>query len=152
MVSNDTPELTARPPDEAEINLARDLTRRLAPPSRRQLSMRLAEDGEAEEIALSSHIVELLLQVLTETAKGNAVTIVPIHAELTTQQSADLLGVSRPFLIGLLEKGEIEFRRVGTHRRVRYQDLAAYAERQRAARKAALDELSAIGQELQLDD
>ncbi|QDU66217.1 hypothetical protein [Engelhardtia mirabilis] len=99
MVSNDTPELTARPPDEAGINLARELTRRLAPPSRRQLSTWLAEDGEAEEIALSPHIVELLLQVLTETAKGNAVTIVPIHAELTTQQSADLLGVSRPFLI-----------------------------------------------------
>ena len=70
------------------------------------------------EIQIPSSALQLLGALLTEFAKGNAVTMLPVHAELTTQQASDLLGVSRPFLVEQLEKGELPFRKVGTHRRV----------------------------------
>ena len=147
-----TTELSAHTPDDAEARLARDLSRKLSPFVREGLSVYHTEGEQTLELPLTAHIVRILLRVLTEVARGNAVTIVPIHAELTTQQAADLLAVSRPFLIGLLEDDQIPFRLVGTHRRVRFTDLAEYQKRQCHNRSQALDELSAIGQELELDD
>jgi excisionase family DNA binding protein len=87
---------------------------------------------------------------LTEIGQDNALSIIPIHAELTTQEAADVLNISRPFLVRLLEKGDIPFHKIGTQRRVRYQDVIAYKKRIDAERRQALDELAAQAQELNM--
>lgn len=94
--------------------------------------------------------VELLATVLSHMAAGRTVSIVPEHAELTTQQAADMLNVSRPFLIGLLEAGEIDYRKVGTHRRIKAQSLIEYQRQDDQKRRAAADELTALDQEMGL--
>ena len=88
--------------------------------------------------------------MLEEIAEGNAVSVVLVQAELMTQQAAEMLGVSRPFLAGLLE-GALPFHKVGTHRRVRLGDLLIYKRREHEARQQTLDELVRQGQELGLD-
>jgi excisionase family DNA binding protein len=93
-------------------------------------------------------VARLLTHILTEMAEGNAVTMIPIHAEMTTQEAADFLNVSRPHLISLLEKREIPFHKVGTHRRVRFQDVQDYKDRLTANRSQALDDLARVSQEL----
>lgn len=108
-------------------------------------------EDSREELLLPRAAVELLVGVLTHMAAGRGVSIVPEHAELTTQQAADMLNVSRPHLIGLLQAEEIEYRKVGTHRRVKAASLMEYMRRDDRRRREAADELSAMNQELGLD-
>ncbi|MEU5994835.1 helix-turn-helix domain-containing protein [Spirillospora sp. NPDC047418] len=108
----------------------------------------MAELGGDEALVLPREAVSLLAYILTQAAAGRGVSVMPSHAELTTQQAADLLNVSRPYLIGLLEGGTIPFKRVGRHRRVRYDDLMAYKRESEAQSRAAVDELTELGQEL----
>lgn len=111
----------------------------------------VAVEDSQEELLLPRSSVELLVGVLAHMAAGRGVSIVPDHAELTTQQAADMLNVSRPHLIGLLHAGEITYRKVGTHRRVRAASLLEYMRRDDQRRREAADELSAMTRELGLD-
>jgi excisionase family DNA binding protein len=99
-----------------------------------------------EPVVLPAAAVRMLGSLLAELAKGNAVTLMPHHAELTTQQAAGLPNVSRPFLVGLLESGQLPFHKVGTHRRVRYSDLITFKRRRDNESEAALRELAALSQ------
>lgn len=130
--------------EEAKVAL-RALTalprRRSAAP--RTVEVRANDEGSPISVSVPREAFELFLEILGQMANGNAVTIVPVHAELTTQQAADLLNVSRPFLVGLLDQGKIPFRLVGTHRRVKFADLMDYKQRNEAETKDVLDELTA---------
>lgn len=130
-------------PSEQDAELAATASRALARASKDSLTVRL-EDGA--ELLLPKAATRLLSHLLMEMGQGNAVTIIPIHAELTTQQAADYLNVSRPHLVGLLESGKLPHHKTGTHRRVRFTDLSAYKQKFEAERKSALDELAAQAQ------
>ncbi|HTV48195.1 MAG TPA: helix-turn-helix domain-containing protein [Phycisphaerae bacterium] len=136
-------------PTEAQRQLANESSQRLAQYAKRDLKIQIA-NGHGKTITLPALAVRLLVRLLAEMAAGHAVTLVPIHAELTTQQAADALGVSRPFLVRLLDEGKIPSRKVGTHRRVLFRDLMAYRQKFDRQRLKALDELAAQAQELKL--
>jgi len=106
--------------------------------------------NQAHQIELPTTALRLLADVLTEMADGNAVQVVPVHAELTTQEAADLLNVSRPHLVKLLEDGEIPFHRTGKHRRVRLADLMQYKEARMRVSEATMAELARQAQELNM--
>lgn len=107
-------------------------------------------EDSGECLTLPRAAADLLTRVLAHMAVGQSVTVVPTNAELTTQEAADLLNVSRPFLIGLLTAGEIEHRMVGTHRRVLAESLLRYRAVDDAQRRRHADELTALTQELGL--
>ncbi len=114
-----------------------------------RLHLKIASNNnESEDLILPGYAINLLLAMLTEMSKGNAITVMPIHAELSTQETAELLKVSRPHLVDLLEQGKIPFRKVGTHRRVLANDVFDYKQRIDEARLKALDDLAAQAQEL----
>ena len=102
------------------------------------------DDANAFEVSVD--VVELLIQVLGQTAGGNAVAVAPVEAELTTQQAADLLNVSRPYFVKLLDQRKIPFRRVGNRRRVLLADLVAFKHYDESERREIAAELTAAGQ------
>jgi excisionase family DNA binding protein len=103
---------------------------------------------QGEELALPASLIHLLWQAAQLLLKGEAVTIVPVDKEITTQEGADLLNMSRQYLVQLLEQGDIPFTKTGTHRRIKFGDLLAYKERRDARRRQVLDELTVLGQEM----
>ena len=111
-----------------------------------------ADGAQAMKIGLPPPIIRLLAEALKEMAAGNAVTLLPVPAELTTQQAAELLRVSRPSLIKMLDAGKLPFRKVGAHRRVRYEDALLYITNERARRARVMDELVAETERLGLYD
>lgn len=137
-------------PNEAEARQAQESSRLLASVlgDRTEVQVKLVDSDET--LAIPASAMRLLVHILAEMAQGNAVTLIPVHAELTTQQAASFLNVSRPFLIQTLEKGDIPFRKVGTHRRIRFQDLIEYKRQIDAKRLKTLEELSAQAQELDM--
>lgn len=153
-----------RPPTESESRLALESSRRLGSlladvlvPGDGNGSNRTAEivvrvDGKpaGEPLKVPASVLRLLGSILDEMAQGNAMTLTPIHAELTTKQAADLLNVSRPYLCKLLDTEMIPHRKVGRHRRVRFTDLMDYKQRTDEARSRVLDELVAQAQELDM--
>src|SRR5262245_60301575 len=139
-------------PTETDAALAKESGRRLAAHLGRteELHLEVRSDAASEELVLPAPALRLLVHLLTEMGRGHSVSLTPIHAELTTQQAADLLNVSRPHLVKLLDEGAVPSRKVGTHRRVRLEDLLAYKREFLAQRHAALDELQALSQELDM--
>lgn len=138
-------------PSEADARLALESSRQLASRKlgkRSSVRLRLDDGDDTEPMVVPTSVVRLLLHVLTEMSQGNAVTLIPTHAELTTQQAADLLNVSRPYVVKLLDEGKIPSRTVGKYRRVRFDDLMAYKRKDDDARAKVLDQLSAEAQEL----
>ncbi|MFJ2261399.1 helix-turn-helix domain-containing protein [Streptomyces sp. NPDC087844] len=113
-----------------------------------QINVTVQDEVDREPLALPREAVELLASLLAHLGAGRAVSVVPSDAELTTQQAADMLNVSRPFLVGLLEAGEIEFRTVGTHRRITASSLLEYKHRDDRRRRLVADELTQLGQEM----
>jgi excisionase family DNA binding protein len=112
-----------------------------------------AEDGVAEtQVVIPAVAFRFFVDVLAEVANGNTVTVAPVHAELTTQQAADVLNVSRPYLIRLLDEGRIPFRRVGNRRKVQLVDILDHKRRDDAARQQVLDELAREAEGLGLYD
>ena len=144
-------------PTAADAKLAGESSLRLAKillhKRKKPVSLHIQREGvPAETITIPMAAFRMLNDILTEMAKGNAVTLMPVHAELTTQQAADVLNVSRPFLVEKLENGVIPFRKVGSHRRVLFRDLMAYKNKIDSARLKTLKELAALDQELGLYD
>jgi len=139
-------------PTEADTMLARESLQRLSQildADKSDLRIRIqGNEQPGEDITLPMPVFRLLKDILAEMAKGYGVTLLSVRAELTTQQAADLLNVSRPYLIGLLEARKIPFRLVGQHRRVRLDDLMAYKRKDDETRSRIADELTADAQEL----
>ena len=138
-------------PDSESLGLARasaaELSRLLAehPESNRA---RVQMDGH--DMILPRQALELLKGLLVEMAQGHAVTIMPTHAELTTQEAANILNVSRPYLVKLLEDGKIPCTKVGSHRRVLFSDLMKYKQSSKEKSKAIMDELTEQAQKLNM--
>lgn len=138
-----------QPPSARDVALARLSEQYLAPYAERDrpLAVRLLEAEPDRSVELPASAVALLVEILRAMADGRGVTIIPENAELTTVQAAEILNVSRPFLIKLLEEGNIPYRKVGKHRRIRMEDVIGYKQRIDREREAILDELVADAQE-----
>lgn len=134
-------------PTAAESEVAKSSSRLLAACIGEGDAARLKVIVGHEEIEVPVTALRLLVQILAQMAKGNGVTLMPVHAELTTQEAADFLNVSRPFVIGLIEKGELPATLVGTHRRIKFQDLMDYRQRSLVTRKQLVDEMAREDQE-----
>ncbi|MGX5804836.1 helix-turn-helix domain-containing protein [Bradyrhizobium sp. Arg314] len=133
-------------PSAADAELAAQASRQLSRTKHEGAELRVQVGNET--LRLPKSVGDLLYHLLTEMGQGNAVTIIPIHAELTTQEAADHLNVSRPYLVRLLEEGKLPFNMVGTHRRVKFSDLATYRNNAEEERKRVMEELAAQAQEL----
>jgi len=133
-------------PSDQDVILAQESSRTLALyMGKNDLVSVTLEDGS--KLVLPNSLMRFMLDVLVQVSQGNSVTMTPIHAELTTQQAADYLNVSRPYLVDeLLEKGAIPFRKVGTRRRVLFQDVLTYKQQIDQARLDTLDAMVAHDQ------
>jgi excisionase family DNA binding protein len=133
---------------DAAKGLAPLVTKKRARPT---VTIEARDDATRARVQVPMPALRLFLTILQELAKGHAVTLVPHGKEFTTQEAADFLNVSRPHVISLLEARKLPFRKVGTHRRIRVEDLLAFKERDDEERRRIADELTREGQEIGLD-
>ena len=137
------------PPNEQESTLARTSKQLLSRYTQtdQPLVLRVIDAEHDDPIELPAGAVEMLIDILGAMAAGQGIALIPENAELTTVQAAEILNVSRPFLVNLLEDGEIPYRKVGQHRRIRLEDVMNYKEAIDLEREAVLDQLVADAQE-----
>jgi excisionase family DNA binding protein len=110
----------------------------------------MSEEATAQTITIPASALHILAEALSQISLGNAVKIVPIKREFSTSEAAELLNVSRPYLVGLLESGQIPFRKVGTRRRILFEDVMTYKQNIDIQREQTLAELAAQAQELKM--
>ena len=137
------------PPSAQDAAIARVAGQLLSRYARQKqpLSLRVTDAEQEQPLELPAGAVALLMDILEAMAAGRGVTLIPENAELTTVQAADVLNVSRPFLIKLLDEGAIPHRKVGKHRRIRVEDVMAYKASIDCEREALLDQLVSEAQE-----
>lgn len=142
--------LSERLPTPEEADKAKKASTLLARHMSRQgsLSFHVKRGTNGADVELPPAVSRLVLDLLLLVSKGEAVTLVPFGAELSTQQAADILNVSRPFLVKLIENKELPHHKVGTHRRIRAEDLFAYKQRRDGKRGEALARLARLGQDI----
>jgi excisionase family DNA binding protein len=136
-------------PTEEESKLAKFSSQKLATflsGSKQEMNLTFEE----ETVQVPKSAFRMLVEILSQMAQGNAVTLIPIHAELTTQEAADQLAVSRPFLVKLLEEKKIPFRKVGSHRRILFSDLMNYKQKEKNDRLKVLDKLQRDAEDLDM--
>ncbi len=133
--------------DIEEAQASRRTLAKYATAERVQLSIK-GSNGENDELILPGHALQLLRDILSEMSCGNAISIMPVQAELSTQEAATILNVSRPFLVGLLDNGEMPHRKIGAHRRVLAKDVMDYKQRIDTERMGSLNALTAKSQGL----
>ncbi|GAA1171704.1 helix-turn-helix domain-containing protein [Nesterenkonia xinjiangensis] len=129
------------PAVEDDIQKLAQFVKRAPSTAGQQAPCLVSPTGERQEIP--AEVYDMLTLIVDALSAGRGVSIVPTDAQLTTQQAADHLGISRPTLVKLLEHGDIPFTKVGRHRRVKLEDLIDYENRARQERRQALDALTA---------
>lgn len=139
-MSSSTLEHTILPPEES-------LDRLLALLSQDEAPSTTLTGPDGEELVLPPEVFEVLRDVVTAMSQGQAVTVAPVHQRLTTQEAADLLGVSRPTFVKLLEDGKIPYEQPGRHRRVLLSEVLAYRQRRSVRAREALDRMVEIADE-----
>jgi excisionase family DNA binding protein len=138
-------------PSDEDVKLAKQSSRSLTPFAGSRLKCTIkAKGGRPIELELPAAAVRILSSMLAQMANGNAVVLMPVNSHLTTQQAADLLGVSRPFLVAQMKSGKLRFQKIGTHRRIAYADLMEYRKKIAAESDAAMDALVSEAQKLGL--
>ncbi len=145
---SDASELANRLPTDEEIASAAAASSVIARAQQEPGSLKFSSrNGEHDEFRLAPAIADQIIELLGHIAQGKTVKLLPTGSMLTTQQAADILNVSRPFLSKLLKENKIPHVPIGSHRRVMFDDLIAYKKKRDSVRKAALDELARLGQE-----
>ena len=138
--------------NEAEATIARVAAERLQEVAKAKQNIKVVVQDDAKIVVpLPARAVELIVSVLRVMAERTPISIIPHEAELTTQQAADFLNVSRPFLTKLLDNGEIKHRLVGRHRRVKFADLYEYSQKSEGRQLSALADLHAEERRLKLE-
>jgi excisionase family DNA binding protein len=140
-------------PSKKDVSLAAQSSQILAThvESAQNLNIQILIEGETlESVTLPAKALRLLVDILAQMAEGNAVSVIPVSAELTTQEAADLLSVSRPYMVRLIEDGDIFHRKIGSHRRILAKDVMTYKTKIDAARLKTLVELSEQAQKLKM--
>ena len=142
-------DLTTITPTESDVRLARASSQRLRLYVQKNQPLRItAGEGLDGTVEIPAAAAALLLRVLNQLAQGHAVTVLPSDTDLTTQKAADILGVSRPFVVKEIKENRLPARNVGTRRRITLGDVLAYKKRSDANRQRALDDLAKLDQEL----
>ncbi|CRM86267.1 helix-turn-helix domain-containing protein [Pseudomonas edaphica] len=150
MITNQLPKtiLPLEKEVEAAVQGQRELASLLSTKFETQRIDIFDKEDKPHTLVLPTSALRLLVDILGELAIGNAVKVVPVHAELTSQEAADLLNVSRPHLVKMLEEGAIPFTKTGRHRRIRFSDLMAFKQRRDEESQEAMEALAQQAQAL----